>query len=635
MIGSLSTKLSPRQPGSFGASGWIISALVLAAGIFGNVGLLSNMTLWLSSALLALSLQFIWGYGGMLSFCQNAFFGVGAYCFGVASIDISSPGTTVVFVLFSVVGAAVIATAFGYFMFYGRLSDVAVAITTYAFTLTIAALATGVQFTIGKADIGGANGLVAIPGLAVGVGHSPTLLSPMAAFLVTFAIVVVVWLALGRLRASLRGRILDATRQNDERCVLLGYDVRAYRLCAFVVGASVAGLAGGLFAAWAQFVNPGQFSAQSATLVVVWVLVGGRRSPAGSVAGAVLISAAQFYLGGSAAGNQATLILGAIAIVVVLLAPDGLASLGGRLLSRRRSVPARMSPSEADTTPGAVASSVGDVATGHANTDMLASVEKRHGAAEGGDTPLLRVEGAGKSFGGVRAVHDVSLQVARCEVRCIIGANGAGKSTLFNLLVGRAQLDHGSVWLDGEDISSMSTHGRARRGIGVKLQTASIFPELSVRENISLAARSDADRADAETIVDQCLDEVSLGDVCDEVASSLSHGQQQWLELGMVLAQQPKLVLLDEPVAGMTVGEREKTVQMIRRLGTRCGVVVVEHDMTVVERLGGEVTVMHEGSVLRRGHIAELRQDEQVMNAYLGREIRQGHGLPTDQARSR
>ena len=585
---------------------------MLLVGLGGNSGLLSNITLWITSALLALSLQFIWGYGGILSFCQNAFFGVGAYSFGVAAINLSSPGTTALFLIFSALAPVAVAAALGYFMFYGRLSDVAIAIMTYAFTLTIAALATTVQFSFGKAVIGGANGLTAIPGLATGGGHPPTPMSPTAAFLTTFAIFAIVWWGLGRLRRSLHGRVLDASRQNDERCVLLGYDVRAYRLGAFVVAASVAGLAGGLFAAWAEFVNPGQFSAGSATLVVVWVLVGGRRSPGGSVIGAFVISAAVFYLGSGSVGDKAELILGIIVILIILVAPDGLAALGtglGKVFAIDRLRPRRPT-----------ASSV-PVASGISNKDTRSdSATRAPSLLLSNDAPLLTVEGVGKSFGGVRAVHDVTLQVRMGEVHCVIGPNGAGKSTLFNLLAGRARLDSGSVCLEGKDISSLPTHRRARLGIGVKLQTASLFPELSVRDNLALAARAKAGASDAEAIVEQCLGEVRLGGVAEQVASSLSHGQQQWLELGMVLAQRPKLVLLDEPVAGMTPGEREQTIQMVRDISAGCGVVVVEHDMTVVEQLGGEVTVMHEGSVLRRASMAELREDEEIMDIYLGRQ---------------
>ena len=591
-----------------------VAAVILIFGIARQGDMASHLTLWMTSALLALSLQFIWGNVGILSFAQAVFFGVGAYVYGVLSINFGVQGSTLVWGIPAGIVAATLAAGLGYFIFYGKLNDIAVAIITYAFTLIFAALASGFSFQIGSASIGGANGLVGIMPMAFGFGDNYVVASPLTGFIVTLFCATVIWLILTRLRHARYGRVLNGIRQNEDRSSLIGYDIRLFKVSSFALAGGVAGIAGSLFAAWSQFVNPGQFSAQSATLVVIWVLVGGRRSPVGSVVGAILISAVQFYFGSSDISQYVALILGVLVVLIILVAPDGVAALTRKAW---RSVFNRNS--------GAL-----DRQVTTAPVDRADHVEPKpvavaplgdHGRSE---NSLLTVRGVSKSYGGVKAVRSVDFTLDRNEIKCIIGPNGAGKSSLFGLLSGRIRLDEGSIVFDGHDISSLPSFKRARLGLGIKLQTASFFPELTVRENISLAARGEPERARA-ALVENCIVEAGLTEVRDVEAYSLSHGQQQWLEIGMVLAQKPTLILLDEPVAGMTIGERTQTVNMIHRLSQKCGVVVVEHDMGVVEELGGDVIVMHEGQILRTGHISDLRHDDAVMDAYLGREAAE-HG---------
>ena len=589
----------------------VISAVILLLGVTRSADLASNLTLWMTSALLALSLQFIWGNAGILSFAQGVFFGVGAYVYGIVSINLGVVGSTLLWAIPAGIVAAALAAALGYFIFYGKLSDIAVAIITYAFTLVFAALSVGVVFKAGAASVGGANGKIGIFPHAFGSPQSYTVADTTTGFVVTLIITAVIWFGLVRLRSARYGRVLDSIRQNDERSTLLGYDVRVFKLSSFSLAGGIAGVAGALFAAWSQFVNPGQFSAQTATFVVIWVLVGGRRSPVGCVIGAILISAVQFYFGAGDFSQYVTLILGALAVAIILIAPDGVAALAARAVA---AVVNRVAPrGDGASSPDAASESVVD------DGPDPRSFAPPAPDPDADPTPLLEVREVSKAYGGVKAVSGVDLTVGRAEIKCIIGPNGAGKSTLFGLLSGRTRLDGGTIAFDGHDISSLPSFARARRGIGIKLQTASFFPELTVRDNIDLAARTESAAGRSE-LVERCIAEVGLAGAEATEAYSLSHGQQQWLEIGMVLAQQPKLILLDEPVAGMTVGERRETVRMIRRLARTCGVIVVEHDMSVVEELGGEVIVMHEGRVLRTGLIQELRHDDAVLDAYLGRE---------------
>jgi branched-chain amino acid transport system permease protein len=202
---------------------------------------------------------------------------------------------------------------------------------------------------------------------------------------------------------------------------------------------------------------------------------------------------------------------------------------------------------------------------------------------------------------------------------CLIGPNGAGKSTFFNLLLGRHFPTHGRILLDGRDITRMPLYRRARM-IGVKLQLPSVFPCLTVHENIWLAAYAacrDTELADRQAL--GLLPRVGLSARTGDIAADLSHGERQWLELAVALAQNPPIILLDEPTAGMTRAETLQIVPVIQQLADRHMVIVVEHDMTFVDRLKAQVIVLHQGKVFAEGAIDELRENERVIEIYLGR----------------
>ena len=203
----------------------------------------------------------------------------------------------------------------------------------------------------------------------------------------------------------------------------------------------------------------------------------------------------------------------------------------------------------------------------------------------------------------------------------MIGPNGAGKSTLFGLLSGQYGVTEGSVLLDEQNLTKWPAYQRARHGIGVKLQVASIYKELSVQENLWLACYAmprHAASADART--HQLLEWLQLDDHAQKPAGTLSHGQQQWLEIGMVVATNPCVVLLDEPTAGMTREETRRTGELVAQLGERASVIVVEHDMEFVRQLGAPVTVLHRGRLFTQGSFDELSRDERILDIYLGRE---------------
>jgi ABC-type uncharacterized transport system ATPase subunit len=231
---------------------------------------------------------------------------------------------------------------------------------------------------------------------------------------------------------------------------------------------------------------------------------------------------------------------------------------------------------------------------------------------------LLRAEELAVRFGGVVAVAGVSLAVAASGVTCIVGPNGAGKSTLFNLLSGIVRPTAGRVLLAGEDVTGRRVEAFARLGIARKFQTPSVFERLTAVDNLAIAERRPAAHAGRPSVTD-LLQLLELEQQAEFPAGRLSHGQKQWLEIGMALASRPKLMLLDEPTAGMGPEETEKTATLVRGLAERIAIVVIEHDMAFVRALACRTLVMHQGRVIADGPFAEIEADPVVRDVYLGR----------------
>jgi branched-chain amino acid transport system permease protein len=249
-----------------------------------------------------------------------------------------------------------------------------------------------------------------------------------------------------------------------------------------------------------------------------------------------------------------------------------------------------------------------------ARPQLLERLYPKSGGAE------LVVEDLSKRFGQVAAVNGLSLRFAQTGVNCVLGPNGAGKSSFFGLLAGRFSPTSGRILLRGVEITQMESYRRARNGLGIKLQVPSVYPGLTVRENLWLAAFAGArevGEADQRTV--DMADWMGLQRCFGALAGTLAHGQQQWLEIGMVLLTSPSVILLDEPTAGMTREETSRTAVLTRELGEKASVVVVEHDMDFVRQLGVTSTVFHQGRVFAHGRLEELRKNEKVLDIYLGR----------------
>jgi branched-chain amino acid transport system permease protein len=467
---------------------------------------------------------------------------------------------------------------------------------------TVMSSTAGPEYRIGAARLGGFNGMPSVPGIAFGTGElSYRELFAFAVCLAGAVFAFVQFLITGRY-----GEILAGLRENEVRMELLGYDVRFHKLGVFVIGGAIAGIGGALFTAWGTFINPAVFSLQQAALVVIWVMVGGRGSLLGAFFGVIAVQWISDQAD-SIVAQQTPLILGIMLVVMVLVFPGGIVPALTASLQRLRR--GRQS---------------GDTATAQASTaaPKTKTAQPLDALSEEG-TPVARGSlaalGVGKRFGGSVVLEDVTLEFGQHNIHAIVGPNGAGKSTLFGLLLGRHKVTQGRVKLNGIDVTRTPIHERARRGLGIKLQVPSIFHGLTVRQNISLALTAPRKHKQRPVPEGAILETVGLLDKRDLLAANLSHGEQQWLEIGMLIAQNPPVMLFDEPAAGMTQDERKRTVELLRRLSADHLVIVVEHDMAFVRALEAPVVMLYRGGVFRHGNFDDLSNDAEVRTIYLGR----------------
>jgi urea transport system ATP-binding protein len=275
---------------------------------------------------------------------------------------------------------------------------------------------------------------------------------------------------------------------------------------------------------------------------------------------------------------------------------------------------ARETPAVGKTESGGRSAGYGRVAS--------AEVDTTHGR-------ILYLEDVSVSFDGFKAINGLSLDVAPGELRCIIGPNGAGKTTMMDIITGKTRPNSGTVYFGSTiDLLRFNESQIAAMGIGRKFQKPTVFEQLSVFENLELALKADKsvrasmffklDSAQSDRLA-HVLQTIQLEQSVRRMAGNLSHGQKQWLEIGMLLMQDPKLLLLDEPVAGMTDEETVRTAELFLTLKQHHSLIVVEHDMSFIERISEKVTVLHEGSVLAEGTLAQVQNNEKVIEVYLGR----------------
>ncbi|MDM0030582.1 ATP-binding cassette domain-containing protein [Variovorax sp. J22P271] len=402
----------------------------------------------------------------------------------------------------------------------------------------------------------------------------------------------------GVLRRPL-GMLWSAVAQNEDRLQLFGYATDRIKANAFAFSALLAAAAGALFALHQGIVTPLTMGFVLSTEFVIWAAVGGKASPLGALLGAVFIGYASSELRDHFAYWEVA--VGAIFIGVVRFLPEGLAGLG-RSLWRRGP----------DAAPGVPATDAPD---------------RRPPAGRIG----LAFEQVHAAQGGVRILDGLALALDGPGLRCVIGPNGAGKTSAFNVMTGRLPLRAGRIVLDGTDISGATAWRVARRGVGRKLQIPSVFSELSVSQNLDVAlwagrlgpaaSLARAPLAWRSPLRDELLDLFpALREQLGTRAGSLSQGQRQALEFVMTVLPQPRLVLLDEPCAGLSPAETHHMIDAIKTVIDRLGAaaLVIEHDISAVAAIGGDVYVLHQGRLLARGTLAEIQADPAVRAVYAG-----------------
>jgi len=619
---------------------------------------------YLCYALLALALDLVWGYLGILSLGHGAFFALGGYAMGMYLMrQIGARGVYgnpelpdfMVFLdwtelpwywygfdnfgfamVMALAVPGLLALVFGWLAFRSHVTGVYLSIITQALTYALM-----LAFFRNNMGFGGNNGLTDFKDLlGFDLQADET---RIALFLCSAAALAGGYLLCNRLVSSRLGRVVMAVRDAEGRVRSLGYRDERIKLFVFTVSAMMAGAAGALYVPQVGIINPGEFAPVNSIEVVIWVAIGGRGTLFGAAAGAVLVSYAKSWF--TVAYPEIWLFfLGLLFVVVTIVLPRGLV---GFIPGGPRSPPTTTKPvGIPDTTKVAAGDGAEDrspVASNRTqpNDRPETSVDRDLSVASPADEStsmsvnrhiaadtLLYLDDVAVCFDGLHAIDGLSLVVAERELRCIIGPNGAGKTTLMDIITGRTRPDRGKVIFgDQIDLTHLDEASIANLGVGRKFQKPTVFVNHTVFENIELALggrrgvlenlwfRMSA--VDHERI-HQVLETIGLAEECARPAGELSHGRKQWLEIGMLLAQEPRLLLVDEPVAGMTGQETERTAELLTRLAEDHCVVVVEHDMDFVRSIAHRVTVLHQGRVLAEGSMEQMQRDPHVNQVYLG-----------------
>jgi len=573
-----------RRGGELGLLALLCLALTVAGPWVFDTYLLNILIKALFFAVAAVTVDLLWGYTGYLTFGQSAFFGVGAYTAGLAFTHLGfSPGIALLSLLATLAIAAAVAALAGWLSFYRGASPFFATVISLVLPILLTQLAlSGGTFT------GSSSGLT---------GFETFDLSLEAWYVIAALLLSAVALAAWVVVRSDGGRLLAALRDNESRCAYLGIDTAALRIVVLVACGMVAGVAGFGYAAFSGVVAPELAGFVFGTELIIWVALGGRGTIWGPVVGTLAINVAASYLSGSMPFVW-QLILGVAFIVVILLLPRGLLPL---LLAplRRRAAAAPL--------PG------------------LAARPARPAAAGG---PALHMRGVAKHFGSLKVLEGIDLDAAGGELLGLIGPNGAGKSTLMRCISDGAERSAGTVRLGGRDIGRGGPERCVRLGLGRKFQNANVFETLTVAESLRLAGTlhqrpSWLRRSPLLALPDYALEVLrttGLDHKLGAVARDLSHGEQQALELAMVLALAPRVVLLDEPTAGLTKTERTQIGRVLLGLARTHGLccLLVEHDLDFVAEISTRVVVLHQGRIVMQGSFEEVVASSLVREIYAG-----------------
>lgn len=584
-------------------SGMLIAAVVVPP--FLSPFPLSVLMLVVIFAILAMSLDLLMGYTGMESLGQAAFFGMAAYTIAILTVrygvgwEIAIPAALLASTALAAIAAALAVRMTGLFFL--------------VMTLVFSQVMWGLSHRWGSMT-GGYLGLHGIP------RPTEALESPLTFYYVGLGILIISGLLMYRLVRSPFGLTLRGVKDSELRMRTSGFNVWLHKYIVFVIAGAFAGVAGVLYTYSTQFISPTVLGVETSFEAMLMVIIGGAGTLSGPLIGAAVVTGLRNYL--SVYFENWVIILGVLYIIAVFFAPQGILGLLPRRWRAASGV--GQEPSAVDEVRIEVKPQRTPAEPTRPGMDQMTVVGNGGSAVE-----TLRLEGVGKAFGQVRAVHDVTLTAYSGTRKVILGPNGAGKTTLFNLVTGIYKPSAGHIYLFGENVSASAPHARARMGLGRTFQITNLFPSLTVMNNVRLGVLGVRRKKFAMHVPVTSLDDVNercrdllemagLWDVRDTQVANLSYGHQRQLELIMTLASDPQVLLLDEPAAGLSQAESRSMVELIKALDSRLTVLIIEHDMDVAFEIANEVTVMHQGEILAEGSVEEIRANEMVREVYFG-----------------
>ncbi|NWC95915.1 MULTISPECIES: ATP-binding cassette domain-containing protein [unclassified Pseudomonas] len=537
-------------------------------------------------AIVVITVDVLWGYTGYLTFGQSAFFGIGAYAAGLVFTHFGlSPGTIAIAIGLAILVPMAVAALVGWLSFYRGASPFFATVISLVLPIVMTQLLlSGGEWT------GSSSGLT---------GYDTFDLSLQAWYWIAGGGVALIGVFAWLFVRSDAGRVLAAIRDNESRCAYLGINVAHIKILLLIATAAITGIAGFGYGAFSGVVAPELSGFVLGTELIIWVALGGRGTLWGPLAGAILINVATAYLG-SRMPFLWQLILGLAFVLVIVLLPQGI-------------VPALLKPF--------------GLGAGTRRAPSLVERAGREVPVSTG-TPALVMDDVTKHYGSLKVLQGINLKAEAGELVGLIGPNGAGKTTLMRCMSDGADRTSGTVHLCGHDIRRLPAEACVRFGLGRKFQNANIFESLTVAECLRIAGTlhhkpaffSQANTLALPSYALDVLRVTGLDHMLDVVARDLSHGEQQALELAMVLVLEPRIVLLDEPTAGLTKTERTQIGEVLSLLAHRYQLccLLVEHDLDFVEQIATRIVVLHQGKMIMQGTFEEVVNSELVKTIYAG-----------------